>query len=269
LTYGDEGSRNGLKSVAIAFSVLEIVARNRAPMSLKLIAKRAHVTPSKAHRYVQSLCSCEFLNQTKKSGSYDLGEAALRIGLSAVNRIDIVNRAGDGLQTLGEQLDADVFLSVWSDHGPTVVRYERSRYPSLSMIGPGVAFPLLTSATGLVFAVFSAPELLKDVLQRELEDNPELDKWREAGVASNYEQAKEKGYVNSPGRFLQGRECVAAPIFSIDDRIIAAVTYVAKAARGDHPDEERVRRLLAFCRRYSLSKSGYCEQPKIVSSNGV
>ncbi|MBL4618614.1 MAG: helix-turn-helix domain-containing protein [Alphaproteobacteria bacterium] len=244
---------------------MEIVARNRAPISLKLIAERANVAPSKAHRYVQSLCVCEFLKQAHKSGSYDLGIGALRIGMAAVNRIDVVNRAGDELSNLGEQLNADVFLSVWSALGPTVVRCERSRNPSLSMIGPGVAFPLFTSATGLIFAAYSAPELLHDAVQHEIEENSELHERRASEVASKYQHAKEKGYVYTSGTLLQGRECVAAPIFSIDDRIIAAVTYVAKCTDADLPDEKRVKLLLDFCRSFSLSKSGYCEQPQSIS----
>jgi DNA-binding IclR family transcriptional regulator len=269
MSAGTEGAGGGIKSVGIAFRILEIVARNNGPISLKVIATRAQVSPSKAHRYVQSLCVCELLNQAQKSGNYDLGVAALRIGLSAVNRIDIVNRAGDGLPGLAEHLDADVFISVWSDLGPTVVRYERSRNPSISMIGPGVAFPLFTSATGLVFSAFAAPALLRDAVARELEDNPELDEQQSSEIASMYEHVKEKGYVYTTGSFLQKRLCVAAPILSIDDRIIAAVTYVAKCSDAGAPDEKRVEILLDFCRSFSLSKNGFSEQTQIESALAV
>lgn len=269
MTLVSDGPSTGIKSVSIAFNILEIVARNNGPLSLKLISRRAGVSPSKAHRYVQSLCACELLNQAQKSGSYDLGVSALRIGLSAVNRVDVVNRVGDALPGLAKDLGADVFMTVWSDLGPTVVRYERSNSPSIAMIGPGVAFPLFTSETGLVFLAYGAPDLLKDVVQRELDENPELHKRQSQEVAENYDHVKENGYVYSTDAFLRGRQCVAAPILSIDDRITAAVTYVAKCTDDSPPDERRVQQLLEFCRRFSLSKYGFHEQTHIEKAIAV
>ncbi len=242
---------------------MEIVQLISKIISLKDISDLADISASKAHRYVQTLCSCEFLNQAQKSGGYDLGIGALRIGLSAVNRIDIVNRAGDELSVLAERLDADVFISVWSELGPTVVRYERSRNPSISMIGPGVAFPLFTSATGLVFSAFSAPALLRDAVARELEENPALDEQQSQEVAMMYEHVKEKGFVYTSGSFLQKRQCVAAPVLSIDGRIIAAVTYVARCENIHEPDADKVATLLEFCRSFSVTKNGYNDQSEI------
>ena len=137
------------------------------------------------------------------------------------------------------------------------------------MIGPGAAFPLLTSATGLVFAAYAAPTLLHSVVQRELEDSLELTDWRAGEVASKYQHVKEKGYAYTSGTYLPGRECVAAPILSVDDKIGAAVTYVVKCAEGGLPDGKRVALLLEFCRRYSLSKSGYCDPPQAESPIAV
>ncbi len=263
MTIETEKAQTNIKSVSVACSILEVVARNSGPLSLKLISQRAKVTASKAHRYVQSLCACGLMSQAHKSGSYDLGLTALRIGLAAVNRVDTVNRASDALPSLVENLDADAFISVWSNLGPTVVRFERSRTPSVSMLGPGVAFPIFTSATGLVFLAHASPAMLHDVVQEEIRNNPELREKSTREIAEGYNHIKEEGYAYTIGAFLQGRQCVAAPILSLDNRIIAAVTFVSTNPGSVKPDSREVKLLMQFCAQYSLPKKGYLEETLI------
>ena len=84
---GDNEGGSGVKSVSQAIRILNIVAEMNGPVSLKEIAARAEVAPSKAHRYLQSLCTCGFLSQASKSGAYDLGMQTLRLGLAAATFI--------------------------------------------------------------------------------------------------------------------------------------------------------------------------------------
>lgn len=203
------------------------------------------------------------MSQAHKSGNYDLGLAALRIGLSAVNRVEVLNRAADALPAFVDEINADAFISVWSDLGPTVVRFERSKTPSIAMIGPGVAFPVFTTATGMIFLAYASPELLHDVLQREIKANPALREKSTGEIAEIYAHIKEEQYAYSVGSVLHGRHCAAAPIFSLDDKIIAAVTFVSSDPESVKPQSQQVKRLLEFCRFHSLPRSGYIDETLI------
>lgn len=253
----------GIKSVSNAFKILDVVARNEGPISLKEISLRAGVSASKAHRYLQSLCACGLLSQARKSGSYDLGVAAMRLGLAAVNRVDVVNRAGEALSAFAQELDVDVCLTVWSELGPTVVRFERCRHPSAAMIGPGVAFPILTSAIGLVFLAFAEPALANEVIEREAMKRIDSERINVAELKRRLEGIRTTGYAKTAGMLLPGRYCCAAPIISIDDHIVAAVSIISSDPRIVEPDSAYVERLLAFCRKYSLPKRGYTEETLI------
>ncbi len=253
----------GIKSVSNAFAILNVVAQNQGPISLKEIGKRARVSASKAHRYLQSLCACGLLNQAHKSGHYDLGVTSMRLGMAAVNRVDVVSRAGDSLSALVEELEVDAVLTVWSDLGPTVVRFERCKTPVAAMMGPGVAFPIFTTATGLAFLAFADPsfvdELLSGMNKGKSFDGP-VDM---EAVRRKLSNIRSVGYAASESVILPGRYSVAAPIISIDDRILAAVSIVSQNAAIAEPNSEAIHLLLGFCRKYSIPKRGYVEETLI------
>ncbi len=248
---------SGIKSVSNAFDILDVVSQNSGPISLKQIAQRAQVSASKAHRYLQSLCACGLLSQAHKSGSYDLGVSAMRLGLAAVNRVDVVTRAGDGLLDFASELDVDALITVWSELGPTVVRYERCQHPSLSMVGPGVSFPIYTTATGMVFLAFMSPPLAEAVCRGEVRSTSALSGAEREAVNREIAKIKAAGYAHSNRAHFQKAHCVAAPILSIDGRIAAAVSISSNNPDVMEPDSIFMLKLLEFCKRYSIPRIGY------------
>ena len=260
MTKIDSETASGVKSVSQAINILNVVAQMDGPVSLKEIAARAGVAPSKAHRYLQSLCACGFLNQAAKSGAYDLGMETLRLGLAAINRVDIVNRAGEALAKLTEETASDSFLTVWADSGPTIVRFERSKRPTMAMLGAGVSIPILTSATGLVFLAFGHRDRVEDVVRRQTKDNFDA---AMKEVSARIEEVRKAGYAYSVGLIMPGRQCIAAPVMSYDDKVISAVSLVSLDQDIINPDSEAVKAMLDFCRKYSVRKRGYAEETLI------
>ncbi len=263
-----QSASSTIKSVGIACQILEIVAQNAGRLSLKLISNRAGISPSKAHRYVQTLCASGLLSQTHKSGNYDMGVTALRIGLAAVSRIDVINRAGEALSELSEHIQADVFITVWSSMGPTVVRFERWRRPSISMVGPGSAFPLLTTSTGMIFIAYASPDLISDVLQQEIRRSPDLKTMPTLEVIRKYSHVRNAGYAYTANTGA-GRQSASAPILTLNDKLIAAVTFVSADPLSIDSSGDHVRHLVAFSRRHSLPKSGFEEPSPLESALAV
>ena len=250
----------GVKSVQQAVRILEAVAQIPGPAQLKEIAAKAGIAPSKAHRYLQSLCDSGFVSHLKKSGAYDLGVGALRLGMAAINRVEIVNRAGDALPDLVEETGADAFLTVWGEGGPTLVRFERSPRPMVAMMGPGVTIPVLSSATGQIFLAFGNPERTHDAVVREAGDD-----WKRAlkEIDEKLEKVRTAGYAYSVGVIMPGRECISAPIISFDDHVIAAVSLVSMTKGAFDPNGKSVQKLREFCHRHSVKKRGYIEATQI------
>ena len=59
--------------------------------------------------------------QDEASTRYDLGPAALRLGLASLSRLDAVKLARARLPQLMTVIEHTLALAVWGNHGPTVV----------------------------------------------------------------------------------------------------------------------------------------------------
>ncbi len=248
---------DGIKSIKIALRLMDAIASSDGPMPLKHIAEKSEVSPSKAHRYLKSLCAIGLLSQTRKSGRYDLGPQLLRLGLLAANRVDVVALASERLAELSSSIGVDCILSVWCEAGPTIVRYERSSGRSAANLGPGANFPLITSATGQIYLTFANRAVTTDLLVRQLPEGGDLvesfERIREIVV-----KTRESGYAVSTGSFIEGNICVAAPILSFDDHVVAAVTAIMPTAS---PDPHIIAAVLEFCARFSSGRRADQTEP--------
>ena len=106
--------RKGVQSVDRAFEILAVMQTSNAPMSVADIAAAIESSPSKVHHYLVSLVRCQALRQTAR-GLYDLGPATLSLGLSALSRLDTVERTCEVAESLRDQLGGAVFVSVWGN----------------------------------------------------------------------------------------------------------------------------------------------------------
>lgn len=80
----DSERRHGIQSVGIGLRVLDVLAAQDGAQPLGVIAAAADLSSSQAHRYLASLVTAGMARQDPASGRYDLGPAALRLGLGAL-----------------------------------------------------------------------------------------------------------------------------------------------------------------------------------------
>jgi DNA-binding IclR family transcriptional regulator len=88
---------------------------------LKDVAQHAGMSASKAHFYMVSFKRVGLVTRHEVTGHYALGRYALDLGLSALRRLDLVEISRDAMRMLSSQISESVFLSVWGNHGPTIV----------------------------------------------------------------------------------------------------------------------------------------------------
>ena len=230
-------ARAGIKSLEAAISVLQILAAIGRPASLTELAKLTRMPPSKIHRYLASFMRTGLVVQRQRSGQYDLGKRVLELGLAAMSRIEILNRAADRLEEITQRTNAAALLAVWGTQGPTIVRWQRIQTVIVSSLGLGTTFPLLNSATGRIFLAYSASSLVAPILDFELKRARSIGmKWpdlepTEAGVRKLCKVIREKGYATADGKFVPGLYAISAPVLNWQNEVEAVITV----ANGD-PD---------------------------------
>jgi DNA-binding IclR family transcriptional regulator len=135
---------------------------------LRDLAAAAGMSAAKAHRYLVSFQRLQLVVQDPASTRYDLGPAALKLGLAALERLDAVKLGRVRATLLMEQIGHTVALAVWGNHGPTIVHWEESPQAVTVNLRLGDVMPLLSSATGRCFAAYASREAIAPMLREEL-----------------------------------------------------------------------------------------------------
>lgn len=258
---GAEGARGGIRSLDAALVLLRAFRAFDGPATLSDLARAAGMPASRAHRYLASFLHAGLAVQTARSGRYDLGPAAAELGLAALARTDVVNRAADGLAALSEETGLTAMLSVWGSQGATVVRWERSPAFTVTALGLGSTLPLLNSATGRVFLAFLPRRLSAARLGAEMRAAadggvswPDLDP-TPAAVDALAARVRAERAASVDGRFIPGLRAAAAPVTDWQDEAVAAVTLIGLGDEVADPGG-RVRRALdAYARARSVPRA--------------
>jgi DNA-binding IclR family transcriptional regulator len=151
--------------------LLDVLTREPRAMMLRDLAQRAGMSPAKAHRYLVSFLRLGVVSQDPLSGRYELGGFALQLGLARLARVDGVKLARVALAELRDRLDLTVGIAVWGNQGPTMVHWMESSHPAKASLKLGDVMPLLSSATGLLFAAYLPSSKTAAMLERELADS--------------------------------------------------------------------------------------------------
>lgn len=248
----------GIQSLDAALRLLQAMAERSGAVALSEIARDCGMPLSKAHRYLASFLHAGLVVQAGRSGKYDLGPGAIKIGLAALARHDFVNRAAEDLPELCAETGLTGLLSVWGNNGATVVRWERAASPTVTSMGLGTTLPLLNSATGRAFLAWAPPAPVQPVLEAELrraQRNPKLIPDLAAtrqGVQALREKIRQDGYAFVDGRFIPGLVAIAAPILDWQEQAQAVVTLIGTDPAAIEPGSEAVRLLKSFSAHQSL-----------------
>ncbi len=182
---------------------------------LKDVAAAAGMSAAKAHRYLVSFQRLGLVTQDARTARYDLGPAALKLGLASLARLDAMRLARERVPGWMEQIGHTLALAVWGNHGPTIVHWEESPQAVTANLRLGDVMPLLSSATGRCFAAYMPPEAVAPLLQQELAQAAKL---RRTDLPATLDQAqdvladvRERGMARVVDTLLPGIVAFCAP----------------------------------------------------------
>ncbi|MBB4315650.1 IclR family transcriptional regulator [Roseospira marina] len=216
----------------MAARFLAILANSEEPLALSVLARRAGTGSSTTHRYAQSLVQEGLARQDPISGLYDLGPTALSIGIAALKRMDAVEVAARHMKQLAGRIAASGGVAIWTERGPTLVRWYRSAYFSISSLGLGDILPLDNSASGLVFQAFLPASLIDAARRRQ------PDPFRGAPPsAATLDEVREACFAELTGHLLPEITGQAVPVFDAQQELACVITTVTNLGQAGTPDD--------------------------------
>ncbi len=221
-----------IQSVSIAMRFLNILANAGEPLALRDISREAEAGASTTHRYLQSLVKEELASQDPATGLYDLGPASLSIGIAALRRIDPIEVAAQQMKKMASNMAANSGIAIWTERGPTLVRWYKSTYFSINSVGLGDILPLDNTACGLLFQAYLPKE--KIAVARALQ--PE--KFRgKAPTENTVENIRRRGQVSLQNHLLPNFTGQAVPVFDAQGDICCVMTTVNNVGQHDEQSD--------------------------------
>ena len=230
-----ESKRKGVQSIEIGHEVLAALASARGAMALGEVAKITGMSPSKTHSYLVSLVRIGMVAQDMQTGRYSLGPTTLRLGLSAIAQSDIIAASRVAMYQLVDETAGTAFLSVWGNHGPTVIARVDGRILVPLDLRVGSVLSALTSATGRTFLAFLPRAQTAAIVNAELARletatrpaRPFAFDWE------SIERVRTRGIARVAGMVSPGFVGIAAPVFDHEGMASAVISLLGDMSTFD------------------------------------
>ncbi|RKP49281.1 IclR family transcriptional regulator [Trinickia fusca] len=263
---GEEKARSGIQSIEVGFRLLDVLTHEPRAMMLRDLAARAGMSPAKAHRYLVSFQRLGVVSQDPVSGRYELGGFALQMGLARLARVDGVKLARIALTALRDRLDTTVGIAVWGNQGPTVVHWMESSHPAKASLKLGDVMPLLSSATGLLFAAYLPRSKTQPLIERELADAQRFAYGNaprtQDEVERALEQVREHGAARVEGMLLPTIHAFCMPVFDAVGQLALGLIALGHEGVFDIAWDGEIASALRACAHKLSYELGYSPEPR-------
>jgi DNA-binding IclR family transcriptional regulator len=217
------------------------------------------MSPSTAHFYLSSYIRVGLIVQAVSGGHYDLGPSAVRLGLAALARFDIVRRAREAMFEIRKAVEGSVLLTVWGNLGPTVIYHLEGAHRSPLEGRVGSVLPIL-SATGCAFLAHFPRQEREEIIRTEL-TRPQVQSSSRTLSRRRVEkilaEVRQHGIARIPGLYGYGYTAVAAPVFDHTGSPRVALSVLLDRKHSDiRVGGPIVRSLLAITRGLSAEIGG-------------
>ncbi|BDB20750.1 IclR family transcriptional regulator [Pseudomonas sp. CYM-20-01] len=239
----DEAGKGGVRSVQLAFDVLERVAGASEEVGVSELATQLGTTKGSVFRHLKTLVERGYLSQNPQTSKYRLGIQAYVLGQIAAGGIDLLSASADAIRDLRDELGLSVVLSVLQGRRLMVVETQLGKSTLEIGVRTGTELQLHCNAQGKVALAF-AKQLGVDQLPADLPAITPYTVVDHAQLARQVSEARAQGWAAAIEEETLGISAIAAPILGINAEFIGTVALVATLQNvSRETDLEQVRAL--------------------------
>lgn len=215
-----------------ATRLLDALASEREPVSLKALAATTGLHPSTAHRILNDLVIARYVDRVD-NGIYQLGMRLLELGSLVRGRLNVREAALDAMQALHKLTGQTVNLSI--QQGDEIVYVDRawSERSGMQVVRAiGGRAPLHLTSTGKLFLSAADPRQVRAYVTRTgLAGSTRNSITSFEGLDKELALVRRLGYARDNEELEMGVRCIAAGIRDDTGRLVAGLSISAPAER--------------------------------------
>ena len=203
-----------IAGVERALDVLSLFANDEVhDLGVTEVADRLGLSKAVVHRILSSLRVKGYVALDEGNRRYALGPAALTLGLSYLNRVDVEDVARSGLREIVDRTNETATQSVRTGFKRVYVAQVTPSRDIKMVVQLGSAFPLHAGASSKAFLAFLPDELREAYFEHSFERLTAQTITDPRKLERDLTAVHKRGYAISYGERQAGAGSVAAPIF--------------------------------------------------------
>jgi DNA-binding IclR family transcriptional regulator len=255
---GPAQSGQTIAGIERALDALSLFAESETPsLGVTEISQKLGLSKAVVHRILASFRAKGFVELDESTRRYSLGPKILFLGLTYLDRIDILSVARDAMATLCEQTSVTATLSIRSGDTRVYVDQVTPNRDVKMQVSLGLPYPLHAGASSKAFLAF-LPEAEIDAYlsSRELGRLTKQTLVDPRKLRKELAQIRAAGYASSFGERMEGAGAVAAPVFGRDGGPAGVISVCGPIERF-RDEAERAAQLLLEQTGRASSRLGY------------
>jgi DNA-binding IclR family transcriptional regulator len=225
-----EEGKSAIQVIDRIVALLDALAQQAEPVSLKALSATTGLHPSTAHRILNDLVGARYVDRSEP-GTYQLGMRLLEMGNLVKARLNVRDAAMNPMRDLHKRTQQPVNLSI--RQGDEIVYIERavSERSGMQVVrAVGGRAPLHLTSVGKLFLAVDEPKNVRNYAMRtglaghtrnSLTDLPRLE--RELALV------RARGYARDNEELELGVRCIAAGIRDDAGKLVAGLSISAPA----------------------------------------
>jgi DNA-binding IclR family transcriptional regulator len=243
-----------LSTVDHALSVIEYLSE-RGEAGISEISSDVGLAPSTTHRLIASLARREYLVQNPRTRKYYLGMKIFQLGSAVANRFGIRQAALVNMEKLAAESGETVNLGILDKTNVIYLEKILNDDPIRIELQVGRAVPAHCTGLGKAILAFQPHERLEALLSEIAFDKRTKNTITSREVLrTELERIKKQGYAIDNGELIEGVRCIAVPVFTQNQSVLAAISIAGPTFRLD---SKRVKELVHLVRKAADDTSKY------------
>jgi DNA-binding IclR family transcriptional regulator len=226
-----------------AVEILRLLSSHPQGLSAVSLEKQVKIPRTTAFRILKTLLAT---NMALKQGhTYLAGPALVEIGLNTLNQLEIRQQAVPILRALTAETGYTSHLAVPSGRHSLIVEVCDSSHPIRVASRPGTSVSMHCSSTGKIFLAYNHANQLAQVLDTSsLEARTANTLVKLDDLQRMTQEVRQAGYAVDEREYHDDIRCLAAPVFDLNSRVVAAMGITAPIAHFQKPMIPTVSRMV-------------------------